>query len=149
MKKLTVRMVLAVTVLSLLLAGASAGAEEAIPSAVGSYLSALPKDFNIISTAVVQAKIDAGEPVFVLDVREVAEFDAGHLQGAKNIPIRELVKRAAELPADKNAPIVVYCGIGHRGAFGTLSLSLLGYTNVKNMAAGFVSWEKEGRPVSK
>lgn len=149
MKKLLKQLVLALAVLSLFLAAAPVRAQEAAALAVNGYLSTLPKDFNTISTAAVQAKLDAGEPIFVLDVREPAEYAAGHLEGAKNIPIRELAQHMDALPADKGAPIVVYCKSGHRGAFGTYSLGLLGYKNVKNMAAGFVGWEKEGKPVVK
>ena len=149
MKRVLSRAVLGVAVLALLLVGAQARAAENAVSALDTYLSALPNDFNTVSTAAVQAKIDAGEPIYVLDVREPAEFTAGHLPSAKNVPIRELVKRAAELPADKSTPIVVYCKSGHRGAFGTEALGLMGYKNVKNMAAAFGAWEKEGKPVSK
>lgn len=53
----------------------------------------------------------------LLDVRTPAEFDGGHVEGAKNIPVQELAARAGELP--RGAAIVVYCRSGGRSATAT------------------------------
>lgn len=50
----------------------------------------------------------------LLDVRTPGEFASGHVAGALNIPVDELARRAAELPADK--PVVIYCRSGRRSA---------------------------------
>lgn len=62
----------------------------------------------------------------LLDVRTPGEFADGHVAGALNIPVDELARRAAELPADK--PVVVYCRSGRRSAIAAELLSAQGRT---------------------
>ncbi len=87
----------------------------------------------------------------VLDVREPAEFDAGKLAGAVNIPRGVLEFKIADHPglADKNAAIVLYCKTGGRSALATLSLQQLGYNNVHSVRGGFEAWVNGGHPVEK
>lgn len=87
------------------------------------------------------------KPPFLLDVREAAEVEAeGYLEGAVNIPVRELLANLDKLPA-KDQPIVIYCASGHRGGMTLATLRLLGYTNVRNLAGGLNSWKKASLPV--
>ena len=83
----------------------------------------------------------------VLDIREDAEFAAGHLPNARNIPMGELAARAAELPAGK--PVIVCCATGNRstGAAGTLRKT--GRDQVFNLAGGLQAWRQAGLPVVK
>lgn len=90
--------------------------------------------------------IEQVEP-FVLDVRRQDEFDAGHIEGAVNIPLAELDGRIAELPQDLNAPFLVYCAVGIRGNFGLAYLKMLGYTNLRNIRGGSGAWIDAGLPV--
>ena len=87
----------------------------------------------------------------VLDVREPAEYDAGKLTGAVNIPRGVLEFKISDHPAfaDKNAAIVLYCKTGGRSALATLSLQQLGYTNVHSVQGGFEAWMNNGLPVAK
>lgn len=118
--------------------------------ALDAYLSALPEGFNTISAADLNAALaDAAAP-FVLDVREPGELETdGAIEGAVNIPIRELFTRLNELPADKTAPIVVLCKSGHRGAIAMIALQMNGYTNVRNLANGINAWLAAELPVVK
>ncbi len=116
---------------------------------VDAYLSQLPADFETVSCKTLATKQSVGENVFVLDVREPAEYQAGHIEGAVNIPIRTLAKNLDKLPADKATPIAVVCKSGVRAAYATMSLKMLGYGNVKDVAGGMMGWEKEGLPVTK
>ncbi len=90
--------------------------------------------------------IEQVEP-FVLDVRRQDEFDAGHIEGAVNIPLAELNGRIAELPQDLSAPFLVYCAVGIRGNFGLAYLKMLGYTNLRNIRGGSGAWIGAGLPV--
>jgi rhodanese-related sulfurtransferase len=72
----------------------------------------------------------------LLDVRTVAEFADGHIQGATNIPIAELEGRTAEIPA--NRPVVVYCKSGRRSERAAKLLKEQGY-EVHDMGA-MSSW---------
>ena len=120
----------------------------AVQEAFFAYLTNIPADFNSITVQAVKAKLDAGEKVFILDVREENEFAAGRIQGAVNIPIRALAKSLDKLPA-KDGAIVVVCRSGMRAAYVTMTLSILGWTNVKDIAFGMSEWEKQNFPIVK
>lgn len=120
-----------------------------LQTSIHTYLGSLPADFNTVAGKTLVAKQQSGENVFVLDVREPDEFKAGHIEGAVNVPIRTLAQSLNKLPADKATPIAVACKSGIRAAYGTMTLKLLGYTNVKDVVGGMLAWEKEGLPVTK
>ncbi|GAB5601988.1 hypothetical protein FJNA_05130 [Thermus sp. FJN-A] len=112
---------------------------------VGNFLATLPADFYGIQPAAAKQMMDTLD-VFVLDVREPAEFKDGRIPGAVNIPIRDLPKRIGEIP--KGKPIIIYCGIGHRGAMGLVFLRGQGY-NVKSILGGYKAWTGANLPVEK
>lgn len=119
-----------------------------VQEALFTYLTTIAQDFNSITVQAVKARLDAGETTFILDVREASEFEAGHIAGAFNIPIRTIARNTDKLPA-KNAMIVVVCRSGMRAAYVTMTLIMLGYTNVKDMAFGMREWEQAGYPLVK
>jgi len=81
--------------------------------------------------------IDTGG-AYLIDVREVSEYEAGHIPGAVNIPIRELTANLGSIPLD--GPVIVYCASGYRAAMSTSALHMLGYTNVKAFGASYKGW---------
>jgi rhodanese-related sulfurtransferase len=112
---------------------------------MGEIVTSLPADQGFYSI-----KADglntllAEQPVFLVDVREVSEVEgSGYIAGAIHLPIRDLLKNLDKLPA-KDQKIVIYCGSGHRGAFGMFALRLLGYTDVVNLNGGTGAWTKGG-----
>ena len=58
--------------------------------------------------------IDRGTAPAILDVRTPAEYAAGHVRGATNIPFNEVGRRASELASLRERPLIVYCGHGPR-----------------------------------
>lgn len=84
----------------------------------------------------------------VIDVREPAEFAAGHLPNAINIPRGVLEFKIADLEqvtsADTN--IVLYCKTSGRAALATQSLHALGYTKVTSILGGYDAWHEAGMP---
>ena len=74
-----------------------------------------------------QSALAAPAPPLLLDVREYPEFAAGHLKGARLIPLGEIERRAGELPKDQ--PIVAMCRTGRRSAEAATTLARLGFTN--------------------
>lgn len=84
------------------------------------------------------------EGAFMLDVREVSEWTAGHIPGATLIPLGELNSRLAEVP--KDAKVVVVCRSGNRSAEGRDILLRAGYENVTSMAGGMNNWTAAGYP---
>lgn len=139
-----------VLILALTLSALAVPASAAdLQTGLDTFLTSLPADFETVAGKTVVAKQNAGENLFVLDVREPDEFKAGHIEGAVNVPIRTLAKNVANLPQDKATPITVVCKSGIRAAYGTMTLKLLGYTNVKDVAGGMLAWEKDSLPITK
>lgn len=69
----------------------------------------------------------------IIDVREPAEYQGGHVQGAINIPPAQLMSGAKELDGvDKDAEIIVYCVSGSRSNVSKNILEQMGYTNITN-----------------
>lgn len=83
----------------------------------------------------------------VLDVRAPAEYSAGHLPNARNIPIAELDKRVSELPANK--PVLVCCASGVTSGRAAGVLRKAGRNDVFNLSGGLQSWRQAGLPVVK
>ena len=112
------------------------------------YLSALPAGFGTIAPAALNEQMVAAKP-FILDVREASEVtSAGAIAGSVNIPIREVAKNLAKLPAE-DQPIVAVCSLGHRAAMVMMALQMMGYTNVKSLSGGLTAWNAANLPVVK
>ena len=84
---------------------------------------------------------------FVLDVRTEGEYAQGHLERSVLIPVQQLPGRLSELPADKQAPILVYCAVGGRSALAAGLLKAKGYKQVHDLAGGISAWQGAGVPV--
>ena len=85
----------------------------------------------------------------VLDVRGVAEFETGHIQGARNIPLTELGNRLKELEKQKIHPIVVVCASGTRSAAAVALLAKSGFDGAVSLDGGISAWQAQGLPVVK
>jgi rhodanese-related sulfurtransferase len=112
------------------------------------YLSALPADFGTIAPVALNEQMAAAK-LFILDVREASEVSsAGAIAGSVNIPLREVTRNLAKLPA-KDQPIVAVCAHGHRGAMVMMALQMMGYSNVRSLAGGLSAWNAASLPVVK
>jgi len=89
------------------------------------------------------AKRLADDGAFMLDVREVSEYEHGHVQGAVHIPYEQLSDRLAEVPRGRE--IVVYCAAGVRSSLAASLLERAGLDPM-NLRGGFSSWEHAGLP---
>jgi len=74
----------------------------------------------------------------LLDVRQPAEYEAGHLPGAKLIPLPDLNNRLQEIDPEK--PTIVYCAIGGRSRVAAQILSVKDFSRVYNLSGGFKAW---------
>lgn len=79
------------------------------------------------------------ETAYLLDVRTIAEFEAGHIPTAVNIPVDEIRDRMREIPT--NRPIYIYCEAGLRGYLAQRILRQTGYETVANLSGGYISWK--------
>ena len=73
---------------------------------------------------------------FLLDVREEYEYQDGHIKGAVNLPLREILSQKDSLPKDKD--IYVYCRSAHRSSDAVNFLKSLGFEKVHNIEGGFI-----------
>jgi rhodanese-related sulfurtransferase len=89
------------------------------------------------------------EDALVVDVREPNEFAAGHVLGAKNLPLARLDASGADLAKKKERPVIVYCDGGERSAKALATLKKHGYTRVANLSGGLGAWQQAGLPVEK
>lgn len=119
-----------------------------VRTAAESMLSNMPDDWHTIKDVAAEKEIATGVPL-VIDVREPAEFAAEHIPRAKSIALRSLLKNTETLPADKAAPILVYCKTGHRGAVALAVLRMVGYSNVRSIYGGLDGWKAAGFPIAK
>jgi sulfur-carrier protein adenylyltransferase/sulfurtransferase len=88
-----------------------------------------------------KARLDRGDRIVLLDVREPREFQAGHLPGAMPIPLGELAKRLGEL--DRESEIVAYCRSGGRSGRAASLLRAAGFRRVHNLSGGAIAWSEE------
>jgi rhodanese-related sulfurtransferase len=88
------------------------------------------------------------EDAMVLDVREPGEYGAGHILGAKNVPLSRLAD-ATDLAKRKERPVIVYCDAGERSAKALALLKKQGFTRVVNLTGGLGGWQQAGLPVEK
>ena len=85
----------------------------------------------------------------VLDVREIDEFESGHIPGATHSFVGTLEDCIDELPFDKSKPVVVTCGVGHRAGVAVSMLLRAGFTDVRNLLGGMSAWPALDLPIEK
>ncbi|MBT3341980.1 MAG: rhodanese-like domain-containing protein [Gemmatimonadetes bacterium] len=124
--------------------GPGASAEfEVIQPTVDSYT-----DSDIAPTISAQALFDnlndgdASNNPTIVSVRSAAHYGIGHIEGAINIPWREVGDAAQLAKLSKNDDIVIYCYTGHTGGVATTALQALGY-QATNMKFGMSAWSKD------
>lgn len=101
---------------------------------------------EIASTSVTELPDPLPEDLTVLDVREPHEWDAGHIPGARHIPLGDLPGRADEL--DPQTRTLVVCHLGGRSAQATEFLQVRGH-DVVNLTGGMDAWEAGGRAIER
>jgi rhodanese-related sulfurtransferase len=92
-------------------------------------------------------RLEAGDPIVVLDVRTREEFAQGHIPGALNIPHTELGVRLDEV--DSEALVAVHCMVGPRARLGEKTLADAGRKRILHIEGGFRAWQAEGLPVAR
>ncbi len=80
----------------------------------------------------------------LIDVRRDYEFEAGHLEGARNIEMNALTAHAEEIPRDR--PVVFYCRSGNRSSMAADAFQQAGY-DAHNLRGGIAAWKGDGRPL--
>ena len=114
--------------------------------------ASIQNDISEILVDELKAKIENGEDFLLIDVRQAREYDNVTIPGALNIPrgMLEITIRNDKFweeeflyTPENDDEIVVYCKLGYRGALSAMALQQLGFTNVKNLHGGILSWDPD------
>lgn len=89
------------------------------------------------------------EDAIVVDVRETAEWSAGHIPNARHIALGHLTKHLSEIEKFKEKPVIVVCASGNRSGSGCNVLKKAGFQQVFNLAGGVHAWSDAGLPMTK
>lgn len=127
------------------MAGCASSASPAAAASQPVVVAVAQPKINIkIAPADYQAKFGANVDHVLLDVRTPQEFASGHIPGAINISIDELIGRLSEVPQDK--PVVLYCRSGNRSNQAAQILDRAGYTQIYDLG-GIINWVQQGYPI--
>jgi rhodanese-related sulfurtransferase len=85
----------------------------------------------------------------IVDVREPAEFKAGHIPNARNVPLAKIQEGAKGLEKFKAKPILLVCQTGARSGQAARVLKQQGFTEVVTLAGGMNAWQQAGMPLEK
>jgi rhodanese-related sulfurtransferase len=97
---------------------------------------------SITATEVKQRK-EAGENLFLLDVREPAEHEAFDIGGTL-LPLGHIISMQIEVLEDhRDQEIICYCRSGQRSMQAALMLGSMGFSNVKNLTGGMLGWQEQ------
>ena len=100
-----------------------------------------------ISVADVSARLQRGDDIRLVDVREDSEWAANHLPNAIHLGKGVIERDIESQSPDTSAELVLYCGGGYRSALAADNLQKMGYQNVLSMAGGFRAWKEAGLPL--
>jgi rhodanese-related sulfurtransferase len=89
------------------------------------------------------------EKAVVVDVGEAEEFAAGHITGARNIPVSDFDKRLPEVVKNKTVPLILVCATGARAQRCLAQAKTLGYEKAVVLGGGLRAWKEANLPVEK
>ncbi len=110
-------------------------------SATSAPSPAPSKRMDEITVHELKARLDKGEKLFILDVRNPNEYQISRLSGSVLIPLPELHHRLHEIPKDQE--VIVHCKMGGRSAQAIEIMKQHGFTNLKNLVGGINAWATE------
>jgi molybdopterin/thiamine biosynthesis adenylyltransferase/rhodanese-related sulfurtransferase len=118
-----------------------------MPPTYTDLMATVRKETKEVSLDEVKRRLEAKEPMVLVDVREKEETRAGYIPGAISVPRGFLEIQIEQRVPDKNAHVVLYCAGGTRSALAAATLQSLGYTHVETANPGFVRWKDLGYPM--
>ena len=89
------------------------------------------------------------EKAVVVDICEAAEFAAGHIVGAKNIPLGDLEAKLVGAVKNKNLPLILVCQSGARSGRALAIAKKLGYEQAQSLGGGLAAWKSANLPIEK
>src|SRR5690606_3413992 len=122
--------------------------DQSLYELLNGFFVNMPEGFYAINAAKLSEELTGSDLPFIVDVRSQGEWDKdGYIEGSINLPFSDFFANVDQLPADKDARIVILCASGHRGGMVMMALRLMGYTDVVNLGGGLNGWKAAGMPV--
>jgi rhodanese-related sulfurtransferase len=100
-----------------------------------------------ISVQELKEKMDKGENIFVIDVREAHEYEEANI-GSELIPLGDLPAKMDDLEEHKSQEVIVMCRTGNRSSMAQYLLKEAGFANVLNLKGGIVAWAEASYPLN-
>jgi rhodanese-related sulfurtransferase len=127
-----------------------------MPKSLKDFVAEAKSRIREIVAAEAADAVKKNPKTLILDVREPAEWAAGHIPGALHVP-RGMLEAKADLEypnrepalADRTTAIIIHCASGARSAMAADVLQQMGFANVCSMAGGFAAWSQAGLPTEK
>ena len=94
----------------------------------------------------VKSRLDSGEAFLLLDCREPDEYDVARIEGARLVPMSQLIERVGELEPFRQGSVVVHCHHGGRSLRVANWLKQQGFADVQSLAGGIDQWAVEIDP---
>lgn len=94
-----------------------------------------------ITAKELKERLDSGETLYLIDVREPYEYEEDNLEGTL-IPLGSLAERLSELDDKKGEEIIVHCRSGARSANAKQYMASQGFTKVRNLLGGIIAYRK-------
>ncbi|MGB0715199.1 MAG: pyridoxal-phosphate dependent enzyme [Phycisphaerae bacterium] len=114
---------------------------------VQTMLENLKNPHDTIKVKDLSESMDSSETPVVVDVRGPDFYAQSRIDGSINIPLDDIKDRVKELPEDRDAAIVMVCGIGKFSKNSVLMLKSMGYRNVRSLKGGVNEWDRKGMPL--
>ncbi len=92
----------------------------------------------LVTSAELEQRLQAGKAPMMIDVREVMEFDAGHIPGAVNMPLSRFQSLFPQIPKDQE--VVLVCRSDNRSGMAQQFLRARGWNNTRNLVDGMMGW---------
>jgi rhodanese-related sulfurtransferase len=98
----------------------------------------------IITVDELKSRLNSGEKLNIIDVREPYEFEESNIPTAINIPLSTVPAQIAQLEDLKNKEVIMQCRSGQRSSVAQQILLAAGFSNVKNLQGGILAWQSLG-----
>ncbi len=121
----------------------------ALSSGVMLFVPALKGATDAGVTTAAAVRLINREKAVVVDVCEAQEYAAGHLGGAKNIPLNQLEAKLPTAVKNKSLPLILICQTGARSGRAVAIAKKLGYEKVQSISGGLGAWKTANLPVEK
>ena len=89
------------------------------------------------------------ERAVMIDVRDAAEYAAGHATGARNVPLDQLEQKLPGTVKNKTVPVLLMCATGARAQRALATAKKLGYEQAQVVGGGLKSWKDANLPIEK